>query len=791
MTDGHARGAPGGPENAHRALRDLVMAATVRIHRAGAGYALEEPGTFLGSGFFIAPNWVLTCAHVARSGEGGEVTVVYETGPGRGTSAVAGEVATALPEAFPQHLERAVRGSWPAPDLALVQLREPVDHDCAYITERPAAYYGEATVLYSGWSVVGGELRRLIGTCSVQGTLGGWSTDEQIRLGGDVLPPGVSGGPVVDPVRGEVVGVLKSQADRGLGGTSTGVEQLRSLPVPAGAVRAEHDDPYTAVFHAHDRYHRDRQRHPDSDRSTWADVQGQLGARPGRALSPDERTQLLGRLADLPPPASTRALLGLLESLLGSQASIPHPAPRGWRDGLGALYETSRQDGALELVLDYAMRVMSAERPFVTPGTQSAERALWEWVRQAAEGLGLRYRRDLAQRRIELLRVPPRSQEPPPRLQELPRLPPGPERYGVVDVVHDAPGGRPAVREPAEAVPTAESTAVPTAVSTHAADRAPRLFALLELVQRGWEPDRCDWRVSVARPTGEVVRLHEGERTPLAELPGTLAASLAEAFRRCDEPGRPAVLQVALPHLLLDLDVDAWQLHPDEPPLGAHRPVVVRCADREQLPDGEDSAAFGGKQALSYGAHEGEYGAHGEYDGERGQEHGEERDGEYGGERGAEHEEHLEREARWRWIHAYGAEAEVLDCEDGLRVPVPPAQSLRGLPHRTVPVLCRYGDQRFEDDPVALVRIVHGGFGVALWRRWRGQSDAVCGEFHRRAGDTVAGAGSAERLPELVRALRAGVRAGRAETYWADGIALFYDDPRRPLPGTGDLLEAP
>jgi hypothetical protein len=296
--------------------------------------------------------------------------------------------------------------------------------------------------------------------------------------------------------------------------------------------------------------------------------------------------------------------------------------------------------------------------------------------------------------------------------------------------------------------------AQPAPAAAHAEGRAPRLFALLELVQRGWEPDRCDWRVSVGHPTDEVVRLHEAERTPLADLPARLAAPLAEAFRRCDEPGWPAVLQVALPHLLLGLEVDAWQLGPGEPPLGAHRPVVVRCADREQLPAGEEPGLPAGKQVSA-------------------------------------DEESLERAARWRWIHAHGAEAEVLDCEDGLRVPVPPAEALRGLPHGTVPVLCRYGDQRFEDDPVALVRIVHGGFGVALWRRWRGRPDAVCGEFHRRAGDTVAGAGSAERLPELVHALRAGLRAGRTETYWADGIALFYDDPRRPLPGTGDLLEAP
>ncbi|WP_328448311.1 serine protease [Streptomyces sp. NBC_00386] len=707
MTDGHAPGAPGGPGNAHRALRDLVMAATVRIHRAGPGYALDEPGTFLGSGFFIAPNWVLTCAHVVRSGEGNEVRVVYERGPGRGTSAVTGEVATVLPD----RAGLPARGTWPSPDLALVRLREPVDHDCAYVTERPAAYYEEGVVLYSGWSVVGGELRRLSGTCTVQGTLGGWSDDEQIRLGGDVLPPGVSGGPVVDPVRGEVVGVLKSRTDRGLGGTCTGVEQLRSLPVPAEETAAEHDDPYHAVFHAHDRYHRDRQRHPDTDRSTWADVQNQLGARPGRALSPEERTQLLGRLADLPPPASTRALLGLLESLLGDQAAIPHPAPRGWRDGLGALYESSRQDAALDLVLDYAMRAMSAERPFVTPGTRAAERALWEWVRQTAEGRpGPAYRRRLGQQWIE-------------RLQLAPRGPSAAE----AEAAHG---------------------------TTHGAGRAPRLFVLLELEQLGWEPGRCDWHVSVGRPTGEVVRLRDGERTPLEELLAVLAPALTEAFRQCDEPGRPADLQVALPHLLLGLDVDTWQFGPDEVPLGAHRPVVVRCADREQLPEPADAAARAGK-ALP-----------------------------------ADEERH-EREARWRWIHEHGAQAEVLDCEDGLRVPVPVAESLRGLPHKTVPVLCRYGDHRFEDDPVALVRIVHGGYGVALWRRWRGQSEAVCGEFHRRAGDTVAGAGGADRLPELVHALRAGLREGRPETYWAHGIALFYDDPRRPLPGTGDLLEAP
>ncbi|CAM5587167.1 hypothetical protein SFUMM280S_08251 [Streptomyces fumanus] len=57
----------------------------------------------------------------------------------------------------------------------------------------------------------------------------------------------------------------------------------------------------------------------------------QLGARPGRTLSPDERAQLLGRLADLPPPASTRSLLDILDDLPEFQAPLPLPAPRGWR----------------------------------------------------------------------------------------------------------------------------------------------------------------------------------------------------------------------------------------------------------------------------------------------------------------------------------------------------------------------------------------------------------------------------------------------------------------------------
>ncbi|MFJ8699224.1 VMAP-C domain-containing protein [Streptomyces ardesiacus] len=714
MTHGRAPGAPGARDAARRALRGLVMAATVRIHRPDAGYALDEPGTFLGSGYFVAPSWVLTCAHVACGGEGGEVVVVYEPAPGRGMSAVPGHVAAALPEGA-----GSVPGGWPAPDLALVRLSEPVDHECVYLSERPAAYFGEGTVLYAGWTVVDGHLRMLDGTLTVEGTIGGWTTDVQMRLGNNDLPDGVSGGPVIDPERGEVIGVLKSRSDHARGGTSTGLEQLRTLPVPAGELKAEADDLYQAVVHAHDRYHRDRQRHPDARRHTWADVQNQLGARPGQTLSPDERVQLLGRLADLPPPASTRSLLDLLGSLPDFEAPAPLPAPRGWRDGLGALYEYALDDGALYLVLDYAVHVMTADRPFLATSTPAAEEALWAGVWQAAQRLGPGRRSALLERRRT-------------RMAARPPVPVG------------GAGGR-------------------------AGAATGRSSVLVEIVRRGWEPDHCDWSVFVVRSDGEAKRIEEVQRVPLAGLPAHLSAPLKEAFRQCDTPGRPAVLQVATEHSLLALDVDEWRLGPEDERLGTQRPVVLRCTDRDQLM--EDS----------------EYGPYDPYGGKR--EGGGSPAAVVGGDRRLDVDE--ERRARWRWLHAHPVTAAVLDCDDGLRKPVPPVEELRGLSHGTVPVLCRFDGHGHEGGTDGLARLVRGGFGVALWRRRHGLPEAVCGEFHRGTLDQIAGPAGAHRLPEAVHDLRSRLRSGRPETFWAHGIALLYDDPHQPLPGAGDLLEAP
>ncbi|MEU9346809.1 trypsin-like peptidase domain-containing protein [Streptomyces sp. NPDC048278] len=732
MTGWHDGGASGGWDPAHHALRELVMAATVRIHRTGVGNAPEEVGAFLGSGFFVAPNWVLTCAHVIHGGEGDEVTVIYQSGPHDDPCAVPGKVAATLPE----QVDEPVQGGWPAPDLALVRLCEPVDHECVYVSERPMPHYTEGRVFYAGWAPFQGRPEPLDGFLTVHGTIGGWSAGAQMRLGENELPLGVSGGPVIDPVRGEVVGVLKSRADRAAGGTSIGIERLRTLPVartarPHDLYRHElrhHDayqhDLYQAVCHAHDRYHRDRQQLNDSGRPTWTDLQADLGARPGRTLSPHERLELLGRLADLPPPDSIHDLLDILHSLPNLRLPTLSPAPRGWRDGLGALYEYVRQDGALPLVVEYAMRVMTADRP-VTSFVFDAEQSLWEWIKRTAPRLDSDHRSDLARRRARHLGDRRR------------------ERAGADGAEH-----RPSTRT--EAQP------------------ATQLSVLLEVEQLAWNRSRCDWSVAVVRPDGEAIRLDDGQAAPLADLVACLGEPLAEAFRRCDEPDRPVPLYAALPHPLLDLPVDAWRLRPGADLLGAERPVLVRCTDRDQL--SAENKGYGRE-------YPGEDLPRGEFPGG-----------------GLEYD----RRDRWRRVHdTHGGggikqqvRAEILDCDDAVRRPVSDAAVLRGLASGAIPVLCRQGDRHYPDDDTALGRIVGAGYGVVLWRRWTRPADSLCGEFHRGARMTVDDAGGAWELPRLVHRLRRRMCEGLPEAFWAKGIALLYDDPHQSLPGAEDLLEA-
>lgn len=762
--------------DARRTLEKLTKAATVRIHLPWPGYshqdayggavtgppadACTEVDSFLGSGFFAGPSWVLTCAHVLYHedtdrflGKGERVTVVQVPGRGAAPVAVPGEVAAVLP-----HLADIPARGWPMPDLALIRLRAPSAHTSVYLSDRPAVTHPDGRFLYqTGWIKDGGRLVRIGGAVTVQGTLGGDEDEEQLRLEGDSFIAGASGGPVVDLVRGEVVAVVKSRLLDGGSGSAVDIAHLRTLPLPRpghrppapagdrapapgdpaphGAASAHApstaalpspapaaddaapqprtngsapapDDLYQALCAEHDRHHRDRLGAPEA---TWTDMQQSLRPVTGVDLRPADRARLLGLLAQLPPPAGPAALDELLESLAPGMFGSEQPfAPRGWRDGLGVLHGRAGTGHLqLDLYVRYVDGVLAAVHSSRPPAAGTVEEAttaraaleLWEWALERTEELPPVSRK---QRRHSLHL----------RRRQLARPRP-------------APAPRPAPRA-----------------------------VLLEVTGRGWEPGRFDWRLCLeeAAPdddttdTGSDPLLrplredHSG--VGLDELPGRLLAPLAEAFRRSDTPDAPAVLHIALPHELLGLDVDLWPGDTTGTRLGDLRPVVVRCGDRAALDPAADPR----------------------------------------------------RADRWQAVHPRldwdtGITAGVIDCEDDRELPVPGPEELAREDFHHVPVLCRYQEGAHSEQGAALTRLVRAGYGVVLWRR-RGESgtdqpqrpgyayDKSCTEFHQRIARELGSARSAGHLPRLVHAWRADLGAGRGETFWSQGVALLYDPPR-------------
>ncbi|MEV0172142.1 SAV_2336 N-terminal domain-related protein [Streptomyces sp. NPDC050803] len=462
----------GAGEGRSRALiLDLARAATVSVYRDWRGV---PP---FGSGFFVAPGWVLTSAELVPKGPEPRVWIRH-----------VGRMCEGIVEWVQPH---ARYGSMSVPGLALVRLSEPTAHTCVWLSERtPEAVLD--TVTYVGRILRLNEEAEVTGRSAVSGRVGSGGV---LRLGDGAPAPGIVGGPVIDMARGEVIGVLSAR----------GRDEM--LMVPVAELRRESGDLYQRVVRAHDSHHAERPRE-----AAWGGALSDIG-NAGRVLTPDQRIELLGLLAQLPPPESTASLERLLRWLGGTRWYTL--APRAWRDGAGLLYDIPGV-GGLEAVLRYAVCVANEDREAVSNG--EAEQALRQWALSIADRTGLppAFRRMLAEESRPLLRVP--------RLQRT---------------------------------------------------------VLADVQARGWEPDRYDWSISLGW-TGGPERLAEADGVPLADLPAHLAAPLAEAFRRCDEPGRPATLEVALPANLLSLDIDAWRLEAGgTTALGAARPVVVRYADRQ------------------------------------------------------------------------------------------------------------------------------------------------------------------------------------------------------------------
>ncbi|MDJ0379292.1 trypsin-like peptidase domain-containing protein [Streptomyces sp. G-G2] len=532
MADGRSDGSA----RAFELLEPLLQAATVRVHAPPNGYERPGTGATWGSGFFIAPGWVLTCAHVVGEGGAGmrltgrEVGITFSSGGDGATGTVAGRVECVMPERLEQR-RAAGPGLWELPDLALVRVLAPVSHACVWLTDRARPRFDE--VAYFGCTEDLGAPEITGRTTRLRGTAGNGAA---IRLGSDDdIEHGMSGGPVVDLARGEVVGVVKARG-RGGGGLAVSVVQLRTLPMAAKSRIGL----YRRVMQGHDLHHYDQHLSDVDNRRTWTDVHDELprtdpdpfGGR--QRLSPGERTTLCGLLAELPPPGSSEAVRQLVEAARGEEPDPGPLAPLSWRDGLGLLYDPPGGVSEAAAMLRYATDVSVAEHR--EPPAPGADEELWDWVRATAERLWRPLRRELGER----------------------------HERGLAEREADREGRRLA----------AAGLPVPLGPARTPEVLPPGPSVLLEVWAHGWE-DVYDWRVSVLLGTDHVSPVDAGERATRPALPDVLRAPLAEAFRRCDTHEAAALLEVAVAPELFTLPVDQWVVS-EGVPLGTQRPLVFR-----------------------------------------------------------------------------------------------------------------------------------------------------------------------------------------------------------------------
>ncbi|MCT2591811.1 serine protease [Streptomyces sp. N2-109] len=527
------------------AVESFVRAAVVRIGAPGDGYDRRSPA-FWGSGFFVAPGWVLTCAHVVGSGGGavwrGERVIGVTTGAGQ---EFAGELVCGLPP--PADPERPP-SPWGDPDLALVRVPEATDPSCLWLSDRSALAPAEVG-LYGYMAGPGGGQVFAGGAGLASGGSGG-----PLMLSGSYLPSGCSGGPVVDQQRGSVIGVNKGRA-RG--------EANSALATPITALRTFCDAGPAALgawqeaLRAHDEHHLARYL---GSGPSWPRLQVEL-APGGQGFTADHRAELYGRFAELPPPASAGQVLALVDEarrgVLMEPYAVEVHAPSSWREGAGLIYDPhdglpsgpgSTRDLEREAVVLYAAHVCAAlSRAAATPDGPRATGpdalgALRTWVETMSRSL----RNGLIRQRV-------------PRILD---------------------SGRPA------ADPRADPSADPRA-GAHTGAYA-YADVLVEI-----DPDLYGthaWRIKLVREDGEVTPVRHSELgVPRTELEGDIRSALATALDRGDIGEHLAAVDFSLPRALFDEPVETWRAREpraDEPfsphtlPLGRRRPVALRDAQR-------------------------------------------------------------------------------------------------------------------------------------------------------------------------------------------------------------------
>jgi Trypsin-like peptidase domain len=187
-------------------LEDLLQQCTVKITVPGG----------LGTGFFVAPGVILTCAHVVRKAADLQVTVSYSAWQEPRSATV-----------------KAKADDGKTLDLALVELSEPLfDHPCVLLDEEPVAI-GQALYSY-------GYLESYTHAAPVRPVNEGLTGDTPplLKLQGAQIEKGISGAALLDLRTGKICGMVKetraASFDLGGGAIPTRVileqfTELRSL----------------------------------------------------------------------------------------------------------------------------------------------------------------------------------------------------------------------------------------------------------------------------------------------------------------------------------------------------------------------------------------------------------------------------------------------------------------------------------------------------------------------------------------------------------------------------------
>jgi hypothetical protein len=316
-------------------LRQLLRDCLVQIDSTG--------GRPAGSGFFAAPGYVLTCSHVVQRRAPSPITGQWHGTPWSGTVVYASPAPPTGND--DEDSEDGTATIWPEPDLAMIRLEDDIAHPCVRLGS------GEPE---EGSHMVAAGRRLPFG--NVPGDFFSATMEYTgkflylMRLKNEKFGRGLSGGPVLDLINGEVCGVAKLAGPE-QDGYAVPIHLAYDLP---GDVAGE-------MLRSHDRYHDDQRGWVRAQRALW-DVRPPATA---ALLPPDSEAELLGLLARL--PGTDAARLGLLYRECAGTLIRPDPGPlRDLRDVALALADLMHERDRPHPVIIFAELLAASQTMHTT-----------------------------------------------------------------------------------------------------------------------------------------------------------------------------------------------------------------------------------------------------------------------------------------------------------------------------------------------------------------------------------------------------------------------------------------